>query len=383
MLKKGKPALLALADGTLFRGRAFGAMGEAAGEAVFNTSMTGYQEILSDPSYKGQIVAMTYTQIGNYGVNEEDFESGRVQAEGFIVREHFGEYSNFRGEKSVGSLLEELGVPGIEGIDTRRLVRHIREKGAQQAVLSSVDLDAESLVGKARALPGLEGRDLVREVSCAERYAWEEGSWTLGEGYRKQSGERRFRIVAYDLGVKRNILRGLVDLGAEVIVVPASTVAEETLALSPDAVFFSNGPGDPAPVSYAIEAARGLMGKKPIFGICLGHQIIGLALGGKTYKLKFGHRGGNQPVMDLATRKVEITAQNHGFCVDVESLAGAGESVKVTHRNLNDRTVEGLAHTLLPLFSVQYHPEASPGPHDAAYLFKRFAAMIESGRTVV
>jgi len=387
-------ALLALADGTVFQGTAFGAEGEAVGEVVFNTSLTGYQEILTDPSYKGQIVTMTYPEIGNVGVNTEDVESRQPFVEGFIVKEYWERPSNWRAQKSLAAYMREHNIVGIQGIDTRALVRHIRDYGAQQAVISTIDLEPQSLTAKAQAAPGLEGRDLVKEVTCSEPYDWKQGQWELGTGYRENGGEgtqssalspqhsvpspQSFFVIAYDYGIKFNILRNLVESGCRVRVVPAHTPAEEVLALKPDGVFLSNGPGDPDAVSYAIHNVAALIGKIPIFGICLGHQIIGLALGGKTYKLKFGHHGGNQPVMDLTTRKVEITSQNHGFCVDVDSLQSRAE---VTHVNLNDQTVEGLAHLQHPLFSVQYHPEASPGPHDANYLFARFTALMDQHKT--
>jgi carbamoyl-phosphate synthase small subunit len=373
--------LLALADGTVFEGTSFGASGEASGEVVFNTSMTGYQEILTDPSYCGQMVAMTYPEIGNVGVNTEDVESAKPYVQGFIVKEYWDSPSNWRAQQSLGAYLRAHGIPGIQGIDTRALVRHIRTHGAQGAIISTVDLDPASVVAKARALPGLIGRDLVKEVTCAAPYDWDEGTWALTGGYAKRPAKgsratgrnaRAPLVVAYDFGVKHNILRSLVSLGCRVRVVPAATSAKEALALRPHGIFLSNGPGDPDVGPYAA-IVRDLIGKKPIFGICLGHQIIGLALGGRTYKLKFGHHGGNQPVMDLTTRKVEITAQNHGFAVDVASMQGRAE---LTHVNLNDQTVEGLAHKDLPLFSVQYHPESSPGPHDAHYLFRRFLDMM-------
>ncbi len=370
-------ALLALADGTVFEGTGFGATTEAVGEVVFNTSMTGYQEILTDPSYCGQLVVMTYPEIGNVGVNLEDVESSRPCVEGFIVKEYWETPSNWRATQSLGAYLAEHGIPGIQGIDTRALVRLLRDKGNLNGVLSTADLDRERLVRKAREAPGMEGQDLVRRVTCAAPYDWNEGHWTLEHGYAIPSEPGRHFVVAYDFGIKRNILRNLVHAGCRVRVVPASTPAEDVLAMQPDGVFLSNGPGDPAAVPYAIDAVRGLVGKVPIFGICLGHQILGLALGGRTYKLKFGHHGGNQPVKDLTTGKVEITSQNHGFAVDVESLGGKAE---LTHVNLNDQTVEGLRHNELPLFSVQYHPESSPGPHDANYLFRRFVDLIESER---
>ncbi len=371
-------ALLALADGTVFEGVSFGAPGEAAGEVVFNTSMTGYQEILTDPSYRGQLVAMTYPEIGNVGINAEDVESGRPFVEGFIVKEYWEQPSNWRAQRTLAEYLREHGIPGIQGIDTRALVRHIRTHGAQEAVISAVDLDARSLAEKARAHPALVGRDLVREVTCSEPYGWDEGTWELERGYttvdKRQATVDHPFVLAYDFGIKRNILRNLLRAGCGVRVVPATTPAADALAMNPDGVFLSNGPGDPDVGPYAA-IVRELIGRKPIFGICLGHQIMGLALGGRTYKLKFGHHGGNQPVMDLTTGRVEITAQNHGFAVDTESLQGIAE---LTHVNLNDQTVEGLAHAELPLFSVQYHPESSPGPHDANYLFTRFVKLMEA-----
>jgi carbamoyl-phosphate synthase small subunit len=369
-------ALLALADGTVFEGLSFGAPGEAGGEVVFNTSMSGYQEILTDPSYHGQMVAMTYPEIGNVGVNPEDVESKHPFVRGFIVKEYWPHPSNWRAQWSLAQYLRDHGIPGIQGIDTRALVKHIRTHGAQEAIVSSLDLDPHSLVRKAKALPGLVGRDLVREVSCAAAYDWQEATWELGQGYRRGGASAGPLVVAYDYGIKRNILRNLVQAGCRVRVVPAATPADEVLRMQPDGVFLSNGPGDPDVGPYAA-IVRELIGKTPIFGICLGHQILGLALGGRTYKLKFGHHGGNQPVMELATRKVEITCQNHGFAVDVNSLAGAAH---LTHVNLNDQTVEGLAHADLPLFSVQYHPESSPGPRDANHLFERFVRLMAAAR---
>jgi len=368
-------ALLALADGTVFEGTSFGASGEAGGEVVFNTSMSGYQEILTDPSYHGQLVTMTYPEIGNVGVNPEDVEAGRPFVQGFIVKEYWERPSNWRAQSSLGQYLQDHGIPGIQGIDTRALVRHIRTHGAQEAVISGVDLNPTSLVAKARAWPSLVGRDLVRDVTCRAPYDWHESTWELGKGYGRARATGPY-VVAYDFGIKRNILRNLVNTGCRVRVVPASTPAAGVLALKPDGVFLSNGPGDPDVGPYA-KIVRDLIGRTPIFGICLGHQILGLALGGRTYKLKFGHHGGNQPVMDLSTGKVEITAQNHGFAVDVDSLSGIA---KLTHVNLNDQTVEGLAHAELPVFSVQYHPEASPGPHDANYLFERFLALMQQAQ---
>jgi carbamoyl-phosphate synthase small subunit len=382
---------LALADGKYFEGVAFGAEGEAAGEVVFNTSMTGYQEILTDPSYEGQLVAMTYPQIGNTGVNPEDVESRKPFLRGFIVKDYTAQPSSWRAAQPLDEYMRAHGVVGIQGIDTRALVRHLRDQGAQEGVISTENADPQQLAAKAKASPGLVGKDLVRKVTCTEAYDWNEGKWQLGEGYKRRAhpkaSKRRgkgsfnapaFFVVAYDFGIKYNILRNLAESGCLVRVVPATMPAEDVLALNPDGVFLSNGPGDPDAVPYAKENVQKLIGKKPVFGICLGHQIMGLALGGKTYKLKFGHHGGNQPVMDLTTRKVEITAQNHGFAVDANSLKG---SVEVTHLNLNDDTVEGLTHRELPIFSVQYHPESSPGPHDANYLFKRFTDMMSKHRT--
>ncbi|HVA80475.1 MAG TPA: glutamine-hydrolyzing carbamoyl-phosphate synthase small subunit [Candidatus Binataceae bacterium] len=370
-------AILALADGRVFRGHAFGAIAERVGEIVFNTAMTGYQEVLTDPSYKGQIVCMTYPEIGNVGINREDEESRRVFVEGFVVREYWDRPSNWRAEQSLGQYLAAAGIPGIQGIDTRALVRHIREHGAQAAVISSIDLDERSLIAKARSSPGLVGRDLVKEVTCATAYDWDIGAWRLVGGYRRvtraEQGDAPL-VVALDYGIKLNILRLLVATGFRVRVMPAQSTAEQILAENPDGIFLSNGPADPAALPYAHRAVAGILGKRPVFGICLGHQIIGLALGGKTYKLAFGHHGANHPVMDLRTRRVEITAQNHGFAVDSDSVAGRAE---LSHLNLNDRTVEGLRGRGAPFFSVQYHPEASPGPHDSGYLFRRFKRMVE------
>ncbi|MBI5588704.1 MAG: glutamine-hydrolyzing carbamoyl-phosphate synthase small subunit [Deltaproteobacteria bacterium] len=369
-----KKAILALADGTVFEGFSFGADGESVGEVVFNTSMTGYQEVLTDPSYKGQIVTMTCTQQGNYGINEEDIESVQLWVEGFIVKEACLYPSNWRSTEVLTAYLKWHGIVAISGIDTRALTRIIRDKGAMEAVISTVDLNPERLVKKAQASPGPVGVDLVSKVSCKAPYRWTEKLWDPVKGYRKTTEKgARYRVAAYDFGIKRNILRNLAEAGCDVVVVPASTPAEKVLEMNPDGIFLSNGPGDPDAVTYAKENVRRLIGKKPIFGICLGHQILSLALGGKTFKLKFGHRGGNQPVQDLTTSKVEITSQNHGFAVDIYSLKGIAE---LTHINLNDRTVEGIAHRELPLFSVQYHPEASPGPHDSQYLFKRFTDMM-------
>ncbi len=365
-----KKATLVIEDGSVLEGYGFGADGEAYGEVVFNTSITGYQEILTDPSYNGQIVTMTYPEIGNYGVNAEDVEARKPFLKGFVVKEYWSNPSNWRSQDDLGSYLSQYGIVGIEGIDTRALTKLIRSKGAQKAVISTTDSNPESLLKKVHASRGIVGIDLVTEVSCEESYKWDEGTGVWRPSSEEVSrGEKTFKVVAFDYGLKRNILRKLRDHGCEVSVVPSRTPPHEILSMDPDGIFLSNGPGDPAAVAYAVESVRALVGKKPIFGICLGHQILGLALGGKTYKLKFGHRGANQPVKDLKTGKVEITSQNHGFAVDADSL---GKDVEVTHINLNDNTVEGLRHKKHPAFSVQYHPEASPGPHDSSYLFTEF-----------
>ena len=371
------PALLALADGRVFRGLPCGAGGEASGEVVFNTSMTGYQEILTDPSYRGQMVCMTYPLIGNYGISPEDAESRRPWVNGFIVKEACGYPSNWRGRMRLDDYLREHGIVAIQGIDTRALTRHLRDHGAQEGIISTVEADADRLVERARALPGLVGRDLVSEVSVAEPHGWDQGTWDLARGYTAPP-EPRFRVVAYDSGIKQNILRQLASLGCGVTVVPARTPTEAVLEMKPHGVFLSNGPGDPEAVPYLVESVRGLVGRTPIFGICLGNQILGLALGGRTYKLKFGHHGANHPVRDLSTGRVEITAQNHGFSVDPTSVAKLG--LDETHVNLNDGTSEGMRHRELPIFSVQYHPEASPGPHDAHYLFHRFIDLMSGGK---
>jgi carbamoyl-phosphate synthase small subunit len=368
------PALLALADGRVFRGEACGAAGEGAGEVVFNTAMTGYQEILTDPSYRGQIVCMTYPLIGNYGINPEDVESRRPWVNGFIVKEACSFPSNWRSRRTLDDYMKEHGIVGIQGIDTRALTRHLRDHGAQEGLISTIEADPSRLVERARRLPGLVGRDLVSEVTVAEPQGWNEGEWSLTRGYLPPP-KPRFRVVAFDSGIKQNILRCLAGLGCAVEILPAGTPAAAVLELKPDGVFLSNGPGDPEAVPYLIETVRGLIGKTPIFGICLGNQILGLAFGGSTYKLKFGHHGANHPVRDLLTGRVEITAQNHGFAVDPKSVAKRG--LEETHVNLNDGTSEGMRHRELPVFSVQYHPEASPGPHDAHYLFTRFVQMME------
>ena len=380
-------AILALADGTFFEGEQFGATGETVGEVVFNTSMTGYQEVLTDPSYKGQIVTMTYPLIGNYGCNEADVESIGPQVEGFVVREYSAYHSNWRSKWSLDSYLAEHDIIGIQGIDTRALTRRLRVHGVMNGCLSTEDLNPESLVTKAKAWHGLVGWDLVQRVTCPSSYAWQNSRQSPANagfqlsvtGYKKNLLNENlltdnYKVIALDFGIKYNILRQLTEHGCEVQVVPARTSAEEILAAEPDGIFLSNGPGDPMPVDYAIQTIQTLIGKKPLFGICLGHQLLGLALGGKTFKLKFGHRGANQPVKYLETDRVEITSQNHGFCVDIDSLPN---SVDVTHINLNDDTLEGIQHREYPIFSVQYHPEASPGPHDASYLFSRFTEMMD------
>jgi carbamoyl-phosphate synthase small subunit len=367
--------ILALEDGQVFWGEAFGAEGERAGEVVFNTSMTGYEEVLTDPSYKGQIVTMTYPHIGNYGINDEDFESTSVHVDGFVVRDLSASFSNWRAQQRLDDFLKRRGIIGLNEVDTRALTRHIRSRGAMKAVVSTVDDNPESLIEKARRSPGLIGRDLVKEVTCPEPYHWDENIRAPWRLTYPADGHHTFHVVVYDFGVKHNILRCARDLGLDLTVVPASTTAKETLELHPDGILLSNGPGDPEALPYAVEAIRELMQHKPVFGICLGHQLMGLALGGRTYKLKFGHRGSNQPVRNHATGQIEITSQNHGFAVAADSL---GPDVEVTHLNLNDQTVEGLRHKSLPAFSVQYHPEASAGPHDARYLFDDFLRLMQA-----
>jgi len=376
-MKNNPNAILALEDGTVFEGRSFGFSGEKSGELVFNTSMTGYQEILTDPSYKGQIVIMTYPLIGNYGINDEDVESQAPKVEGFIIKENCSIFSNWRGDKPLSDYLIRHRIMGVEGMDTRAVTKHIRMAGAMKAFLSTEDHSRERLIEKARSSPGLIGRDLVKEVSCQNPY-----EWTLTNPLQFSNSDlhpstppSRHKVVVLDFGVKSNILRSLREWHCEVVVLPASSTAETVLSYHPDGILLSNGPGDPEGVPYAIETVRQLMGKKPIFGICLGHQLLGLAFGGRTFKLKFGHRGANQPVKDLKTGRVMITSQNHGFCVDPESLNP--NEVEITQMNLNDRTLEGMRHKNLPIFSVQYHPEASPGPHDTQNLFGEFVKMME------
>jgi carbamoyl-phosphate synthase small subunit len=369
-------AKLALEDGTVYTGTSFGAQGEVDGEVVFNTSMTGYQEILTDPSYRGQIVTMTYPEIGNYGVNAEDVESAKPHLAGFIVRENSRVASNFRASGNLSDYLAKYGIVGMAGIDTRALVRKIRTTGALKGVISTIDLDDASLVAKAKKSPGLVGRDLVKEVLPEKQSAWHEdlSRWTnLESETPRERPLKGKKIVALDYGMKWNIARYLYDLGAEVIILPGTATAEEVLSHNPDGVFLSNGPGDPEPLIYAQETIRGVLGKKPVFGICLGHQLLSLACGAKTFKLKFGHRGANQPVLNLDNGKVEITAQNHGFAVEEDSMP---KNLRITHRNLNDNTIAGVAHTDVPAFSVQYHPEASSGPHDSSYLFQQFAELV-------
>ncbi|WP_448587359.1 glutamine-hydrolyzing carbamoyl-phosphate synthase small subunit [Thermocrinis sp.] len=362
-----KRAILALEDGTYFVGYSFGAEGETVGEVVFNTSITGYQEILTDPSYKGQIVVLTYTQIGNYGVNPEDVESDRVQANGLVIKELSRTYSNWRARKSLDEYLKENGVVGIWGIDTRALVKRIREKGAIKGVISTKDLDTKRLVHKAQNYADISELDLVKEVATKEIYHWKEGDWDLFRGYSNLEREKPL-VMVVDFGVKRNILRRLVQEGARVVVVPPEDAQRRVEEVKPDAIFLSNGPGDPQRVVEGIRLVRAYMEKIPIMGICLGHQIIGLALGGRTFKLKFGHHGGNHPVKDLRTGRIHITAQNHNFAVDPDTL----KEVQITHINLLDHTLEGFKHESLPLYCVQFHPEASPGPHDAFDLFREF-----------
>jgi carbamoyl-phosphate synthase small subunit len=374
-------AKLALEDGTVYSGIAFGADGEVDGEVVFNTSMTGYQEILTDPSYRGQIVAMTYPEIGNYGVNSEDVESQRPHLAGFIVRQLSGRASNFRSEGALDDYLSDHGIVGLAGIDTRSLVRRLRTHGAMKGVISTQELDDATLVAKAKSSPGLVGRDLVREVVPQQPCEWTEklSPWTRldHDQLPENAIAPGFHVVALDFGMKWNIARHLHDMGCKVTILPGTATADEVLALAPDGIFLSNGPGDPEPVDYGIETIRKLLGQTPIFGICLGHQLLALACGAETFKLKFGHRGANQPVQNLLNSRVEITAQNHGFAVREETLP---ETLEITHRNLNDNTIAGIKLRDLPAFSVQYHPEASAGPHDSTYLFQEFRALMAQGR---
>ena len=370
-------AILALEDGRIFRGKGYGARAECYGEVVFNTSLTGYQEIFTDPSYAGQIVVLTNPQIGNYGTNPEDNEAVRPFIEGLVVREFSPVSSNWRSQQAADEYLERFNIPVIADIDSRALVRHLRTHGVMRGVISLIDSDIEKLVAKARSIPKMDGTDLARVVTTKQRYSWTQGPVVTypGEPVKEFDRESALHVVAYDYGIKQNILRMLVDQGCSVTVVPAETSAEDVLSLKPDGVFLSNGPGDPEPVTYAQQSIRDLAGKTPIFGICLGHQLVGLALGGKTYKLKFGHHGGNHPVRQERTGKIEITAHNHNFAVDPDSLKQS--EVELTHFDLNDGTLEGLRHKSLPLFSVQYHPEASPGPHDSHYLFGDFVKMMK------
>jgi carbamoyl-phosphate synthase small subunit len=370
-------AVLLLEDGTVFEGRSFGARGQKCGEVVFNTSMTGYQEILTDPSYNEQIITMTYPLIGNVGTNKADWESRKVFARGLVVKENCDYPSNWRNTELLSRLLNRNGVVGLEGIDTRKLAKHIRTRGAMKGIISSTELGVAKLKEKLKEYPGLVGRDIVKDVTIKKPYVWDKGVINV-LGRNQVTCEKQYKVVAFDYGIKQNILRLLCSHGCGVYVVPADTPPKEVFARKPDGVFLSNGPGDPAAVKYAIETVKELLGAVPIFGICLGHQILALALGAKTYKLKFGHRGANQPVKNLRTGKIEITSQNHGFCVDIDSVDK--REVELTHINLNDNTLEGIRCKKLPAFSVQYHPEASPGPHDSNYLFAAFTKLMDHHR---
>lgn len=375
-------AILALEDGRTFPCQSFTGPGETGGEIVFNTSMTGYQEVLTDPSYSGQMVTMTYPLIGNYGVNPEDIESDKIQVSAFLMREYQGYPSNFRSVSSLADYLQAQGILGIEELDTRALTRHIRKAGAMRAFISTQDPDPSSCVERAREIQSMVGQDLVKNVTTHVPYYWRNGKpfffdskdLSLDRNVWTSKGEK-YSVVAFDYGIKYNILRCLESQGFEIVVVPATTKADTIKAMEPDGIFLSNGPGDPEPLIYAIESIKALLDYAPLFGICLGHQLLGLALGGKTFKLKFGHRGANQPVKNLLTGRIEITSQNHGFAVDTDSLKG--KNIEITHINLNDNTLEGFRHKEYPIFTAQYHPEASPGPHDAKYLFDEFKAMIK------
>jgi len=383
ILRRQHPALLVLEDGSVYRGYAFASRGETMGEVVFNTGMTGYQEIITDPSYKGQIVTMTYPLIGNYGINPDDMESADIHLEGFIVKEYQPHPSNWRSRMSLKEFLESRGKIGIEGIDTRALTRRIRLEGAMRGIISTETEDTDLLLQRVRAYPGLVGRDLIKEVTCKQPYRWKDGvpqslsaeSFTgSGKAVKSVKGKRQLRVVVLDCGVKYNILRNLERLGCEVLVLPATTTGKEMLSYKPDGVLLSNGPGDPAALPYIVEATEQILGKVPIFGICLGHQILGQALGGRTEKLKFGHHGVNQPVKNIQTGRIEITSQNHGFVVVPESLP---KGPKKTYDNLNDLTSEGMSCRTDRAFSVQYHPEAAPGPHDVNYLFEEFVSLMK------
>ena len=375
-------ALLALEDGRTFPCRSFSGPGEASAEVVFNTGMTGYQEVLTDPSYRGQMVVMTYPLIGNYGINSDDVESDRIQVAAFLVKEYIDYPSNFRSTATLAAYLKSQKILGIENLDTRALTRHIRNAGAMRAVISTRDLDPASLTRRANEIPSMAGQNLAQVVTSAEPYRWQDGKplainlagQPLNENIWRHRG-RKQAVVAFDFGIKYNIIRQLDEAGFEVVVVPAATPAQTIQAMNPAGIFLSNGPGDPEPVTAAIETIRNLLDYRPMFGICLGHQLLGLALGAQTFKLKFGHRGANQPVKNLRSGKVEITSQNHGFAVDPQTLQG--NDIEITHINLNDNTLEGFKHLKLPIFSVQYHPEASPGPHDARYLFDEFTKLME------